>query len=57
MPSYVVNELAVALDLQQKKELNSSSILLVGFAYKKNRITGTVLVGRRQNSCRIRKAP
>jgi UDP-N-acetyl-D-glucosamine dehydrogenase len=36
MPPYVVNELAIALDRQQKKGLNGSRILLIGIAYKKN---------------------
>ena len=36
MPGYVVNELAVALDRQQKKGLNGSRVLLIGLAYKKN---------------------
>ncbi len=36
MPNYVVNELAVALDQQQRKGLNGSRILVVGLAYKKN---------------------
>jgi len=36
MPAYVVNELAIALDRQQKKGLNGSKILVIGLAYKKN---------------------
>jgi UDP-N-acetyl-D-glucosamine dehydrogenase len=36
MPAYVVNELAIALDRQQKKGLNGSRILVIGLAYKKN---------------------
>jgi hypothetical protein len=34
--AYVVNELAIALDRQQKKGLNGSRILVIGLAYKKN---------------------
>jgi UDP-N-acetyl-D-glucosamine dehydrogenase len=33
---YVVNELAIALDRQQKQGFNGSRILLIGIAYKKN---------------------
>jgi UDP-N-acetyl-D-glucosamine dehydrogenase len=36
MPNYVVNELAIALDRQQRKGLTGSSILVLGLAYKKN---------------------
>ncbi len=36
MPTYVVNELAIALDRQQRKGLNGSRILVLGLAYKKN---------------------
>jgi UDP-N-acetyl-D-glucosamine dehydrogenase len=36
MPAYVVNQLAIALDSQQKKGLNGSRILVIGLAYKKN---------------------
>ncbi|WP_197521062.1 nucleotide sugar dehydrogenase [Bradyrhizobium icense] len=36
MPSYVVNELAIALDRERKKGLNGSRVLVVGLAYKKN---------------------
>lgn len=36
MPAYVVSELGIALDRQQKKGLNGSRILVIGLAYKKN---------------------
>ncbi|WP_087881193.1 nucleotide sugar dehydrogenase [Nitrobacter vulgaris] len=36
MPGYVVSELAIALDRQQRKGLNGSRILVLGLAYKKN---------------------
>jgi UDP-N-acetyl-D-glucosamine dehydrogenase len=36
MPGHVVNELAIALDRQQRKGLNGSRILVLGLAYKKN---------------------
>jgi UDP-N-acetyl-D-glucosamine dehydrogenase len=36
MPAYVIGELAIALDCQQKKGLNGSRILVLGLAYKKN---------------------
>lgn len=36
MPSYVINQLATALDARHKKGFNGSRILLVGLAYKKN---------------------
>jgi UDP-N-acetyl-D-glucosamine dehydrogenase len=36
MPAYVVNELAIALDRQQRKGLNGSRILVIGLAYKRN---------------------
>lgn len=36
MPSYVVNQLGIALDARHKKGFNGSKILLVGLAYKKN---------------------
>ena len=36
MPAYVIGELAIALDCQQKKGLNGSRILVLGVAYKKN---------------------
>ncbi|WP_431201389.1 nucleotide sugar dehydrogenase [Bradyrhizobium betae] len=36
MPQYVVNQLALALDRQQKIGLNGSRILVVGLGYKKN---------------------
>ncbi len=36
MPKHVLNRLALALDMHQKKGLNGSRILILGVAYKKN---------------------
>src|SRR5919197_3058293 len=36
MPRHVVNRLALALDLRERKGLNGSKILIMGIAYKKN---------------------
>jgi UDP-N-acetyl-D-glucosamine dehydrogenase len=36
MPNYIVETLAKALDLRQKRGLSGASVLIVGLAYKKN---------------------